>query len=80
MSLRLLLILKRWNKIFAFYDNILYIANYDYVYKYENKLITDLNFKTATFQSEILTLELSNDGIPYVASSDTTITVKSLSI
>ena len=58
-------------KSLAFYDNILYIANYDYVYKYENKLITDLNFKTATFQSEILTLELSNDGIPYVASSDT---------
>jgi hypothetical protein len=62
-------------KSLAFHNSTLYVANNDYVYKYNSNILSDLNFQTSASQgsnnfSAIETLELNNDGIPYVVSSD----------
>ena len=64
-------------KSLAFHDDILYVANSEYVYKYESNILTNLNFQLATSLDsihfmEINTLEINNNGIPYVVAMNDT--------
>ena len=54
-------------KSLTFHDSTLYVANSQYVYKYNSNILSDLNFQNTGVQS-IKTLELNNDGVPYVVS------------